>query len=204
MTMGFDTFLRSTNFPHWYPLSASRDVAQQEVLETLGMKKEGRKLVWDDALHPEISTMPSSASSETLIPTDPRACYRVAVVGGGIAGLSCCLELFQLCERDGIDVEITLIEGRSRLGGRLWTDRTTFASDDRSEKKFPVDLGASWIHGIESNPLAALALEAKVDFVTTSEHVTMLREGGDTVDQSKDDRAGDLFDKLLDVAVSEY
>ena len=77
----------------------------------------------------------------------------------------------------------------------------TFTATD-SEQPFPVDLGASWIHGIDSNPLAAMALKAKVAFVRTSEEVTMLREGRATIYQSRDQHAGEIFDKLLDLAVS--
>jgi len=41
-----------------------------------------------------------------------------------------------------------VIEGRSRLGGRVWTDAALGP---------PLDLGASWIHGVDGNPLTALA-----------------------------------------------
>lgn len=61
---------------------------------------------------------------------------------------------------------------------------------------------ASWIHGIDQNPLAALAREAGVDFVTTSEEVKMFQAGSKEVNKDLDDRAGILFDKLLDHAVS--
>ena len=39
-------------------------------------------------------------------------------------------------------------------------------------------------------------------FVTTSEEVKMLEAGGSEVDKYLDERAGILFDKLLDLAVS--
>jgi len=201
MSMGFQSFLRNTMLPTWFPLS-NLPVAQQKVLNMLNMKKDSSgTVIWggDTATKDKTCETPSG----TQIPMEPRSPirYRVAVVGGGIAGLSCCLELFQQCERDGIDVEVVLLEGRSRLGGRLWTDRETFKCKD-GLTPFPVDLGASWIHGIEMNPLAALANEAGVDFVTTSEEVKMLQANLKEVDKVKDERAGQLFDKLLDIAVS--
>jgi monoamine oxidase/CRP-like cAMP-binding protein len=63
---------------------------------------------------------------------------RVAVVGAGIAGLGAARALEQL------GVEVVVIEGRDRVGGRVWTDGG-------------VDLGAHWIHGTEGNPVTALA-----------------------------------------------
>ena len=43
---------------------------------------------------------------------------------------------------------VIVLEARDRLGGRIRTDRSWGV---------PVDLGASWIHGVKNNPIAALA-----------------------------------------------
>jgi [histone H3]-N6,N6-dimethyl-L-lysine4 FAD-dependent demethylase len=189
------------------------------------------------------------ATSGTHVPMQPRPKprYQIGVIGGGIAGLACCRELIRQLEQDGIDGQVTLLEARSRLGGRLWTDTTTFtrettsstapkatngadtvdkdmfaksndplsndsstpgtapttSSSPVSSTSFPVDLGASWIHGIDHNPLAALAKEAGMDFVTTSEQVQMLGANLQHVDATVDEKMGKLFDKLLDLAADE-
>ena len=59
---------------------------------------------------------------------------RVIVVGAGIAGLAAARKLV----RAGSDV--TVLEGRTRNGGRIWTSRRW--------PDLPMDLGAGWIHGV--------------------------------------------------------
>ena len=128
-------------------------------------------------------------------------------------GSACCRELIRAMEERSIDGQVSLLEARSRLGGRLWTDSTTFTTNPLSresadttnysdqsvsEKPFPVDLGASWIHGIDHNPLATLAKEAGADFVSTSEQVQMFGSNLQEVDATVDEEMGKLFDDLLD------
>jgi monoamine oxidase len=200
MSMGFNHFLESTKFPPWSP-PVNLEVGQQAMLNMLQLKRDKKgNFVPDPSPISSQAVPPAALLEHTMLPMEPRHCYRVGVVGAGIAGLSACLEIFRQCEREGIDVEIHLVEGRNRLGGRLHTDRTTFKRND-GVTSFPVDLGASWIHGIEMNPLADLAREAGVDFVVTSEEVKMLQGGNiEEVDAAKDKHAGEFFDKLLDAA----
>jgi monoamine oxidase len=68
----------------------------------------------------------------------------VVVVGAGVAGLSAARALLDARH------EVIVVEGRDRIGGRVHTDRSLGV---------PLDLGASWIHGIRGNPIARLARE---------------------------------------------
>ena len=68
---------------------------------------------------------------------------RVLVVGAGLAGLAAARALGEA----GHDV--TVIEARDRIGGRIHTSRLW--------RDLPMDMGASWIHGTKGNPLTALA-----------------------------------------------
>lgn len=67
---------------------------------------------------------------------------RVGVIGAGASGLAAASELVSR----GYDV--TVLEGRNRIGGRIWTDQRL---------GFPLDIGASWIHGDQWNPLVKLS-----------------------------------------------
>lgn len=75
---------------------------------------------------------------------------RVIVIGAGIAGISAARSLGQA------GYNVTVIEGSSRLGGRIHTDRSLGA---------PVELGAARIRGTNGNPIASYADVAKVDYL---------------------------------------
>ena len=75
---------------------------------------------------------------------------RVIVVGAGMAGLVAA----RLLHDSGFDV--TVLEARDRLGGRVWTDARIGA---------PVDLGGSWVHGVEGNPLTLWCGKLGVELV---------------------------------------
>lgn len=198
-SMGLQSFLNFTSLPNWFPLSNLK-VGQQKVLSLLNMKKDSSgNVVWNSSAKSLTNSSLLNVPQAKLIPMEPRSRYRVCVVGGGIAGLSCCLELFRISDRERIDLEVVLVEGRNRLGGRIWTDHSTFKTDENDS--FPADLGASWIHGINLNPLAALATEAGAEFITTSENVKIFLAGMQELEPHKDLSAGKLFDELLDLAV---
>ncbi|HMQ50489.1 MAG TPA: FAD-dependent oxidoreductase [Anaerolineae bacterium] len=94
----------------------------------------------------------SSCTQAQLKPTAAKK-ERILVIGAGIAGLAAAATL----RRQGFTV--TILEARDRLGGRLWTDRTW--------PDLPLDLGASWIHGVTDNPISRLATEAGLETVPT-------------------------------------
>jgi monoamine oxidase len=79
---------------------------------------------------------------------------RVLIVGAGMAGLAAAQSLRQA------GVEILVIEARERVGGRVWTSPAWPAT--------PLDLGASWIHGSQGNPITALAHEIGARSVPTT------------------------------------
>lgn len=48
----------------------------------------------------------------------------VVVVGGGIAGLAAAYRLVRLRDQHGLDIDVTLLEGSARLGGKIRTERS--------------------------------------------------------------------------------
>jgi monoamine oxidase len=114
----------------------------------------------------------------------------VLVIGAGMAGLAAGARLAKAGLRP------LLLEGRSGIGGRVFTSREW--------PDCPVDLGASWIHGINENPLTALAREAGAKIVETSYHsaIRFFADGRkfDTKTQRKLSKISDSFRIALDAA----
>jgi monoamine oxidase len=71
---------------------------------------------------------------------DPSA--SVAVIGAGAAGIGAARQLLDA------GFEVVVYEARDRIGGRVHTDTSLGA---------PVDLGGSWIDGVDGNPMTAIA-----------------------------------------------
>ena len=83
--------------------------------------------------------------------------YDVIIIGAGISGLAAANNLIL----NGFNVLI--LEGRERIGGRIHSE--SFANAI-------IDLGASWIHGVEENPITRLA--KKHGIITERSHMAGL------------------------------
>lgn len=96
------------------------------------------------------------------------ACRRTVVIGAGLAGLRAARDL----GNGGHDVLV--LEARDRPGGRVWTSRVW--------PDLPVDLGATWIHGLRGNPLTELAKTADAEHLATAYDSSLwLDRGGGAV-----------------------
>ncbi|KAF9608918.1 hypothetical protein IFM89_012086 [Coptis chinensis] len=83
----------------------------------------------------KVSIYPNNEKKQKISPT-------VVVIGAGFGGLAAARALHDA------SFKVVLLESRKRIGGRTCTDY---------KFGFPVDMGASWLHGVcDENPLAPL------------------------------------------------
>ncbi|MEO1107415.1 MAG: FAD-dependent oxidoreductase [Pseudomonadota bacterium] len=122
----------------------------------------------------ESGIMASEAVSETGTNT-------VAIIGAGMSGLAAADAL----ARRGYD--ITIWEARDRIGGRIWTDNRLGAA---------LDLGASWIHGTDGNPLTQLAKSQGVATLATTDSYVIRGSDGREI---PDDDTPDWVDNVVSV-----
>ncbi|RYR45624.1 hypothetical protein Ahy_A07g031440 isoform C [Arachis hypogaea] len=119
----------------------------------------------------------------------------VIVIGGGMAGVAAARALHDA------SIQVVLLESRERLGGRIHTDYSF---------GFPVDLGASWLHGVcKENPLAPLIGRLGLPLYRTSEDNSVLYDhdlesyalfdmDGIQVPQELVKKVGKVFEMILE------
>jgi monoamine oxidase len=120
-------------------------------------------------------------------PTGSTTNAEVLVIGAGAAGLGAAAALQRMGYR------VIVLEARPRIGGRVWTDASLFG--------VPLDLGASWVHGIDNNPISKLAARFDAQTLLTDYDSYQLynTDGSPYSDaqmRSIDQRLEDLLDEL--------
>lgn len=108
---------------------------------------------------------------------------RILVIGAGLAGLAAAQEL----KRYGHDVVV--LEARDRIGGRIWTSNTWTNT--------PLDLGATWIHGTEGNPLTGIANELNAPrLVTSYDNTIIYNTNGQPLSDAGEKRLSGIGEKI--------
>lgn len=105
-----------------------------------------------------MALMPAAAAAQ-------RRAGKAIVIGAGAAGLA--------CARDMVDagMDVVVLEAQTRIGGRLKTSRQWTG--------MPVELGASWIHGVTGNPAASAASAAGLELHPTDYDNRAVYEAGE-------------------------
>jgi polyamine oxidase len=107
----------------------------------------------------------------------------ILVVGAGVAGLAAAREL----KFKGF--KVTVLEGRNRIGGRIFTDESI---------GLPVDLGASWIHGIDNNPIGKLARDSQIRILPTDyDNIQVYGNNGKLLGEKEIESADSLYQRVM-------
>ncbi|KAL3006733.1 hypothetical protein AAZX31_08G293400 [Glycine max] len=118
----------------------------------------------------------------------------VIVIGGGMAGIAAARSLHDA------SLQVVLLESRERIGGRIHTDYSF---------GFPVDMGASWLHGVSNeNPLASVIGRLGLPLYRTSGDNSILYDhdlesyglfdmDGKQVPQELVAKVGEIFEAIL-------
>lgn len=110
----------------------------------------------------------------------------ILVIGAGIAGLAAAREL----QNNGF--KVTIIEGRDRIGGRIYTDRSL---------GYAIDLGAAWIHGIQNNPIGKLAKDSNIKILRTNyDNSELYGINGRPVNENQLSQAESLSEEIIEQA----
>ncbi len=107
-------------------------------------------------------TAPRTASWSMLSAGAAQPRSRVLVIGAGMAGLVAA----RLLRDSGLDVIV--LEARRRVGGRVCPDTSLGV---------PLDLGGSWVHGSDDNPLSEWCAALGVQLMVTTGDRRLIVDG---------------------------
>ena len=126
-------------------------------------------------------------AATTLIPSNAD----IIIIGAGISGIAAARAL----KAKGYNVLI--LEARNRVGGRIWTDNSLGT---------PLDLGASWIHGITNNPIKQLADQFALKTLPTNYDARQIFDSNGTpLSNSADTTLSNRYEAIYDrvIAIQE-
>ncbi|MBX7241184.1 MAG: FAD-dependent oxidoreductase [Bacteroidia bacterium] len=131
------------------------------------------------------SLLASACGRENIDPKDKT----VIVIGAGISGLAAAKKL----KEKGFN--IIILEAQDKVGGRLRTNRSLGVAFDE---------GASWIHGVNGNPITSLAQQSGMNtFETLDESMKSYDIGGVLRSNTAYSEAEDAFYDVLGTMMNQ-
>lgn len=193
------------------PMGVKSEVTSQDETTLPGADADVQMKVESD-----VKPTPAAVDAPNVSLTAPPAASdstskRIVIIGAGASGLAAARQL------QSFGHSVVVLEGRSRIGGRVNTLRDKFSA--------PVDLGASIMTGLYGSPLNVLSKqmsgrEFDVGFSTMHalgkstvespsapfadlmhyirHHCPIYTEDGQTVDKELDNRTEEMWNKLLE------
>ena len=154
------------------------------------MNTKRRKFIKDALVGlPILMMAPSLLTSSCRKKKDQAGDKTVIVIGAGISGLAAAKKL------KDVGFNVTVIESQDKVGGRLRTNRSLGLAFDE---------GASWIHGIDGNPITSLAQQAGMQTFETKDDSRKSYDLGGIVRSSTDyDNAEDELYVILDSMMNQ-
>lgn len=109
----------------------------------------------------------------------------VGIVGAGLAGLKCAEVLLER------GFEVTILEGRNRIGGRVYQERLS--------NGHLVDFGPNWIHGTNDNPILDIAKKTNTAISSWDTTSRVFDEEGKLLDSAEGEKYSNLlWDIVMD------
>ena len=106
----------------------------------------------------------------------------VVVIGAGAAGLAATRELM------GRGLEVVMIDADGRIGGRAYTDMTTFG--------VPYDVGAHWLHNDSSNPYNRYGRDNGFTIYRAKDEWRYFDKNNNEVGEDEGDKIWDALDDM--------